>query len=195
MADYIILKEFPNYEIWGNGIIIRRESITVNGTHLKRKKIKQSKAKNGYLTVDIKDKEYKKRRFYVHRLVWIAFCGEIPHGMEIDHISTERSNNSLTNLRLVTHSENCRNPNSIAKYKEANSIDKGKYDYERLKASRGKTGYDMAKKTYFALLNKYGSVSVWLMVSEGHVGYPRARKICQEMSDQNDKKWLNNNYS
>ena len=184
MEDYIILKEFPDYEIWTDGIIVRRESTTVNGTHLKRKEIKRSKARNDYLTVGIRDKEHKKRRFYVHRLVWMAFYGEIPKGMEIDHISTDRGDNSLKNLRMVTHAQNCQNPNSIDKYKEANSIDKGKYDYERLKAARGKNGYDMAKKTYLALLDKHGSVSVWLMVTKGHCGYPRARKICQEMDRQ-----------
>lgn len=73
---------------------------------------------------------------YVHRLVWEAFNGEIPQGMEIDHINTNRLDNRLCNLRLVSSSENKRNPLTIGKYKESN---KGKpHTYEqRMKASMG----------------------------------------------------------
>ena len=194
MADCIVLKEFPNYEIWKDGRIIRMESTSKKGKHLKRKEIAQTKVRNGYLTVGIRDRENRARSFYVHRLVWMAFYGEIPTGMEIDHISTDKTDNSLDNLRMLTHTDNCRNPRSIAKYKQANSVDKGKYDYERLQAARGKRGDDMAKKTYITLFDKYGSVSVWLLVTEGHCGYPRARRICKEMSEQMESKsGLDNN--
>lgn len=43
---------------------------------------------------------------YVHRLVWIAFNGEIPDGYEINHINHDKSDNRLKNLELVTHSDN-----------------------------------------------------------------------------------------
>lgn len=43
---------------------------------------------------------------YVHRLVWITFNGEIPDEYEINHIDHDKSNNSLKNLELVTHSDN-----------------------------------------------------------------------------------------
>jgi hypothetical protein len=46
---------------------------------------------------------------YVHRLVYEAFKGEIPEGLEIDHIDRNKHNNSPDNLRLVTRSENLRN--------------------------------------------------------------------------------------
>jgi len=42
-------------------------------------------------------------------LVWEAFNGKIPAGLEIDHIDRDKHNNTLSNLRLVTHSENCLN--------------------------------------------------------------------------------------
>lgn len=44
-----------------------------------------------------------------HRLVWETFNGKIPAGLEIDHKNHNRHDNKLSNLRLVTHSENCRN--------------------------------------------------------------------------------------
>jgi len=59
-----------------------------------------------------------------HRLVWEAFHGEIPSGMEIDHINTNKQDNSISNLRIATHKDNCNNPLSIENYtkhnKEAN---------------------------------------------------------------------------
>ena len=45
----------------------------------------------------------------VHRLVWETFNSEIPKGYEIDHIDTDFRNNKLSNLRCVTHKENCNN--------------------------------------------------------------------------------------
>jgi len=49
------------------------------------------------------------RSYLVHRLVWMAFNGDIPAGLEIDHIDRDKKNNCLSNLRLVTRSENMMN--------------------------------------------------------------------------------------
>ena len=58
----------------------------------------------GYLQVGIAGKNYP-----VHRLIWEAFNGPTHDGMEIDHINRIRTDNSLENLRLVTHTQNNRN--------------------------------------------------------------------------------------
>jgi hypothetical protein len=42
----------------------------------------------------------------VHRLVWSAFNGEIPEGMEIDHLDSVVDNNHKDNLECVTPKEN-----------------------------------------------------------------------------------------
>lgn len=53
---------------------------------------------------------YKECRIVlVHRLVYEAFKGEIPEGLEIDHIDRNKRNNNPDNLRVVTRSENMRN--------------------------------------------------------------------------------------
>lgn len=45
----------------------------------------------------------------LHRIVYSLAVGEIPEGMEIDHIDKDISNNRPCNLRLVTKSENAQN--------------------------------------------------------------------------------------
>lgn len=44
----------------------------------------------------------------VHRLVWAAFNGQIPKGMEIDHLDSNVCNNFKANLDCVTPLENRR---------------------------------------------------------------------------------------
>jgi len=69
---------------------------------------------SGYLYYGLfKGKGPNKQRLWRrgHRLVWMAFNGKIPNGLEIDHINRDKHDNSLSNLRLVTHSENCKNKN------------------------------------------------------------------------------------
>ena len=41
-----------------------------------------------------------------HRLIYETFVGKIKNGYEIDHIDGDKHNNNLTNLRMVTRSEN-----------------------------------------------------------------------------------------
>lgn len=55
-------------------------------------------------------KDGKRKYYWVHRLVWEAFNGQMPEGMEIDHIDGNPSNNSFDNLRAVDHLTNMSNP-------------------------------------------------------------------------------------
>jgi len=63
--------------------------------------------------------EYQPRRFCVslhkdgkgktariHRLVASAFIGEIPEGMDVNHINGDSGDNRASNLEIVTHSQN-----------------------------------------------------------------------------------------
>ena len=52
---------------------------------------------------------------YVHRLVFETFVGTISDELEIDHINGDRGDNRLSNLRVVSHSENQRNPMTVGK--------------------------------------------------------------------------------
>lgn len=57
-----------------------------------------------YPTVRIGGKD-----FSVHRLVVETFIGPIHKGLEVDHLNRNPADNRLENLRICTHSDNCRN--------------------------------------------------------------------------------------
>ena len=70
---------------------------------------KQSKLPKGYTTVGVPTNGGHKS-VLVHRVVWEAFNGDIPKGMQIDHINTIRDDNRLENLRVCSQQENSNNP-------------------------------------------------------------------------------------
>ncbi|MDA6380520.1 HNH endonuclease signature motif containing protein [Escherichia coli] len=48
------------------------------------------------------------KAYPAHRLAWLIVYGTMPDGF-IDHINRVRTDNRISNLRLVTHSENMQN--------------------------------------------------------------------------------------
>lgn len=88
---------YPQYEVSNDGEI----------RHIGKSPRKQSKTKNGYYSVDIKDKTTGKRHWeYVHRLVAEAFI-ENPQGKRcINHKDGNKQNNLVENLEWCTHTEN-----------------------------------------------------------------------------------------
>lgn len=74
----------------------------------------------------------------VHRLVYTAWHGEVPKGLEIHHVDEEKSNNSLANLQAISHKANCRH--SAAKTGESIRLAK-----RGIKRGLRPTAYDNAK--------------------------------------------------
>lgn len=83
----------------------------------KVKYLRNAKDRDGYDRICL-CRDGKKKWFKVHRLVWEAFVGKIPDGMQIDHINTIRDDNRLINLRCVTCSENHANPITAERHLE-----------------------------------------------------------------------------
>jgi hypothetical protein len=105
------------------------KDIVVNGTrvtcysdgsvHAHKKWCKRTlgcKMDTGYSVVWI-----NKKRFRVHRLIAMAFFGVGPKGHEVDHINGDKLDNTPSNLRYVTPSQNRRAyqkaRNSTSKYR------------------------------------------------------------------------------
>lgn len=58
---------------------------------------------SGYWKVALKDNDY-----YVHRIIYTLVNGLIDDGLVVDHINKIKSDNRLSNLRLLSHGENIR---------------------------------------------------------------------------------------
>jgi HNH endonuclease/AP2 domain len=53
----------------------------------------------GYTSIN-----YKKKRYYLHRIIFLMQHGFLP--AEVDHIDGNKANNKIENLRVCSHSEN-----------------------------------------------------------------------------------------
>ena len=62
---------------------------------------------DSYYRVNL-SKEGKQKTKRVHQLVVVAFLNHVPNGNDlvVDHIDFNKTNNNLSNLRIVTHREN-----------------------------------------------------------------------------------------
>jgi hypothetical protein len=74
-------------------------------------KVAGSEDKRGYRQIGVKGTKY-----LAHRLTWIYFNGDIPEGLDIDHINRTPSDNRIENLRVATRKENIQNtkPRTVA---------------------------------------------------------------------------------
>ena len=96
-----IWKDIPNYEGYQISNLGRVKSFY----RLKEKILKPSIGHKGYYRVCLHKNSIGKR-YYVHRLVWEAFNGQIPENMQVNHINEIKTDNRLSNLNLMTPKEN-----------------------------------------------------------------------------------------
>lgn len=63
----------------------------------------------------------------LHRIIYTACYGEIPEGMEVNHIDENPNNNSIFNLNLLTHKDNINWGNHNIKNAKARSTPVGAF--------------------------------------------------------------------
>ena len=73
----------------------------------KKRILKLNSLRNGYLYFGLHINNTQKN-YSVHRFVYETFKGEIPVDKQVDHVDNCKENNSLSNLQLLTPSENTR---------------------------------------------------------------------------------------
>jgi len=91
----------------------------------------------------------------ISRILYETFIGEIPDGYEIDHIDTNKENNTLSNFRCVSHRDNMNNPKTKERFKISN---KGKgFNKGRIKSEfyrKFQEYYHLTKADDVVLYNK-----------------------------------------
>ena len=97
-------REVPGFEGYMVSDLGRVKSLNYGRTG-KEQILRLGKGRDGYLKVKL-CKDGKEKTFSVHRLVWSAFNGPIPEGMQINHLDENTLNNKLDNLNLMTPKEN-----------------------------------------------------------------------------------------
>ena len=103
------LKEFMDYHICDDGRVYSTKIAPRYNPEGDLRLVKPRIHPSGYLYYGlfIGEKKNKQRLWRRgHRLVYESFVGKIPAGYEIDHIDADKHNNDITNLRIVTRSEN-----------------------------------------------------------------------------------------
>ena len=95
------IQGFSNYLIYPDGRV---------WTRYQRKFRKPARQKLGYDTIILTDNG-KRKTYLIHRLVAIHYIPNPDNCLEVDHIDRVRSNNDISNLRWVTHTENQQNLN------------------------------------------------------------------------------------
>jgi HNH endonuclease/NUMOD4 motif len=72
--------------------------------------------RNGYISVSLVMQNGCQKRFYVHRLVAIEFCGGIPNGKEVNHLNFSKHDNRADNLEVVTRLQNTAHSKRAGKF-------------------------------------------------------------------------------
>lgn len=136
----------------------------------------------GYIRHEYLCDDGKKHRMLEHDAKWIYFNGDIPEGMEIDHINGDRADNRLSNLRAVTHKDNCNNEVSLERYRS------------RTKSEEEKQHLSIVLKNHPSIsrgvvqVNSYGSITRYLSLNEcARSGYAQ-RHVCNACQGKNYSK-------
>lgn len=98
-----IIDNFPNYQISNFGRVMslaKKDKPLIMAPHI---------GGGGYYSVNLHRKVEGKKvieRKYIHRLVAEAFIPNPLNRTEINHIDGDKTNNHITNIEWITHSEN-----------------------------------------------------------------------------------------
>lgn len=96
-----IWKDIKGYE----GLYQVSNKGRVKSIRFRKEKILHQNKVRGYLRT-ILSKNGVKIQYQTHRLVYKTFEGDIPNGLQVNHIDENKENNCVENLNLMTPKEN-----------------------------------------------------------------------------------------
>lgn len=111
-----VFKPFHNYMVSEHG--------EISGKH---GKIKFEVDKDGYYRAALHLTPGKQTKIHVHRIVYMAFVGEIPKNMVCCHIDSNRTNNHYANLKVATQKENINDKVKNGTWQAGNTHPRMKY--------------------------------------------------------------------
>lgn len=85
------------------------------------------RANNGYLMITLTYKDGTIKTHTLHKLVWTTYNGDVPYGLELNHIDANKENCKLSNLETLTHKENCNSIISKINYRMGNRFKCGDF--------------------------------------------------------------------
>jgi hypothetical protein len=114
---WVVVKGAKNYMVSNMGRVMAKAKdrhVIFKGNpvvrHYKAKILIQQKDSQGYVHYRLTMDDGSIKLFKGHRLVTAAFLGKCPDGFVVDHkVPGNKTDNRLSNLRYVTHSENSKN--------------------------------------------------------------------------------------
>lgn len=98
---YLKENEKGEYEVYRKGRKLNRQSIPTSHKYGKTQIYYKYSFYGG-----MRDGRQYMISILEHVLVWLWFKGDIPDGMDLDHIDNDKSNNHISNLQLLTRAEN-----------------------------------------------------------------------------------------
>lgn len=100
----------------------------------------------------------KTTKYFVHRLVLLAFVGDIPPGHEVNHRNGSKTDNRLTNLEYASHQQNMQHAIEYSLWSPATAVGvtnpNAKLTPEKVRAMR--VEYAAGGTSFPKLAKKYG---------------------------------------
>ena len=103
MENWCTIEKYPSYAVSDMGRVKR-----MAGRGREERVLAPAKNKDGYMHISLSDADGK-HTMQISRLVAKAFISNIDNLPQVDHIDWNRCNNTVTNLRWLTVSDNTHN--------------------------------------------------------------------------------------
>lgn len=150
------INNFENYQIYEDGRVWSKKT---------NRFLKPAISKAGYRVVSLSQKGFRQMKF-IHRLIGEYYIDNPNNAPCIDHIDQNKLNNSIDNLRWVTHKENMNNipvhKLSIKSTTGHKYINNSKYSDNYVVSIKKKT--DRTRRTFKILEDAIDYRDEWLIL-------------------------------